>query len=540
MANAAEQVTLYVNAVIHTMDPATHIAEAVAVSGNRILAVGSNSDLRGRHAQARRVDLGGRLLLPGFNDAHVHFISGGFSLFAPDLRNTATPREFADGIAAYARKLPANAWILGGEWDHEKWPGTPLPTRNLVDKSTTGHPMLVSRFDGHMALANSQALQLAGIDRNTPDPAGGLIVRDAKGEPTGVLKDSAQDLVTRIIPPRTAEEKRAATLAATHHAASLGVTSVSDMSADDDVPLYQTLAREGLLKTRIYGARPITSWEKLAAQTKEVSPANQIVRIGAIKGFSDGSLGSSTAYFFDPYADQPDNRGLLFDQMFPDGIMLDRVRACDKAGLQVMIHAIGDAANRIILDIYERVAAENRPRDRRFRIEHAQHLHADDIARFGRQQVIASMQPYHAADDGCWCERRIGAARCAGAYAFRSLLKAGAILAFGSDWLVAPLDPIPAIKAAVTRQTLDGKHPDGWVPEECITVGQAVRACTMGSAYAEFAENEKGSITPGKLADFVVLDKNIFKMDPQSIDSAKVILTVMNGRKVFEKSGVIS
>jgi predicted amidohydrolase YtcJ len=389
-----------------------------------------------------------------------------------------------------------------------------------------------------MALANSLALKLAGVTRDTKDVPGGLIVRDPQtGEPTGVLKDAALDLVDKVVPERSFDEKLNAARAATTHAASVGVTSVQDMSAGDDVGLYQYMLERGELKTRIYGMFSIVRWEVLGKTGVHGAFGSDMLRIGGLKGFADGSLGSSTALFFEPYSDTPNTRGLLFDQMLPEGIMLKRVEAADNAGLHVMIHAIGDEANMRILDIYQQVADKNGPRDRRFRIEHAQHLRPTDIPRFGKQKVIASMQPYHAADDGRWCDKRIGPERSKGTYAFHSLLDTGAVLAFGSDWTVAPLNPMEGLKAAVTRQTLDGKHPEGWVPEQKITVDQAIHAYTVGSAYAEFAEQVKGSITPGKLADLVMLDRDIYKIDPLEIDKTKVLLTVMDGRVVFEQAG---
>jgi predicted amidohydrolase YtcJ len=280
--------------------------------------------------------------------------------------------------------------------------------------------------------------------------------------------------------------------------------------------------------------RSIVSWEALARTGVRAAFGSDRLRIGGLKGFADGSLGSTTALFFEPYNDAPDTRGLLFDQMLPEGAMLKRVEGADKLGLQVMIHAIGDEANARILDIYRQVAEKNGPRDRRFRIEHAQHLRASDIPRFGRQEVIASMQPYHAADDGRWCEKRIGAERSKGTYAFRTLLDTGAVLAFGSDWTVAPLNPLLGLKAAVTRQTLDGKHPGGWIPQQKLTLDEAVRAYTVGSAYAEFAEQVKGTLSPGKLADLVMLDRDLYQIDTADIDKARVVLTVMDGQIVWQ------
>jgi predicted amidohydrolase YtcJ len=528
---------IVVNAAIHTMDPERPTAEAVAVLWNRIAAVGPTAEIRAlASTKTRVIDAQQKLVFPGFNDAHVHFLTGGFSLSNVDLREAASTNELAQKLREYIRKVPKGRWILGGDWDHEKWPGAPLPTRQMIDAVSPEHPVFVNRLDGHMALANTLALKLAGISKETKDPPGGLIVRDPQtGEPTGVLKDAAQELVERAIPEKTFSEKHAAALAGTEHAARLGVTSLTDMSAGDDVGLYQYMAERGELKTRIYAIRSIVSWEVQARTGVRAAFGNDMVRIGGLKGFSDGSLGSSTALFFEPYTDTPNTRGLLFDQMLPEGIMLKRVMAADKVGLQVMIHAIGDEANLRILDIYKKTAEENGPRDRRFRIEHAQHLRPSEIPRFGQQQVIASMQPYHAADDGRWCEKRIGPERSKGTYAFRSLLQSGTVLAFGSDWTVAPLNPLEGIKAAVTRQTLDGKHPNGWLPEQKLTIDEAVHAFTVGSAYAEFAEKVKGTISPGKLADLVMLDRDIYKIDPGQIDKAQVVMTVMDGRVVFEK-----
>jgi predicted amidohydrolase YtcJ len=525
-----------INAAVHTMDEAHPAAGAVAVSGNHIAAIGSTAEIRALAGpETRVIDAAGKLVLPGFNDAHVHFLMGGFSLANVDLRDASSTAELARRLGEYAKKLPKGRWILGGDWDHEKWPGAPLPTKEMIDAATPDHPVFVNRLDGHMALANSLALKLAGVTRETKDPPGGLIVRDARtGEPTGILKDAAESLVERVVPDRTFDEKHVAAKAACEHAAQVGVTSVTDMSTDGDVGLYQYMLERGELKTRMYAIRSIVSWEVLAKTGVRAAFGSDRLRIGGLKGFADGSLGSSTAFFFEPYSDTPETRGLLFDQMLPEGTMLKRVEGADKVGLQVMIHAIGDEANLRILDIYRQAAEQNGARDRRFRIEHAQHLRPSEIARFGTQKVIASMQPYHEADDGRWCDKRIGPERSKSTYAFRSLLKAGAVLAFGSDWTVAPLNPLEGIKAAVTRQTLDGKHPNGWNPEQKLTVDEAVRAFTVGSAYAEFAEKVKGTITPGKLADLVMLDRDLYQINPADIDKARVLLTLMDGKVVWE------
>ena len=543
-ANSSLPATLIIiNARVRTMDPVKPTAEAIAVYGNRIIAVGSSSEIRKLAGPgAKVIDAGGRLVLPGFNDAHVHFLGGGFQLSSVDLRDASTPQEFAQRIQSFAVKLPTGRWITGGDWDHERWPEidgkAPLPTKELIDRFTPNTPVFVSRLDGHMALANSLALKLAGITKDSRDPDGGLIVRDPKtGEPTGVLKDAAMSAVWRVIPDSTFEEKLAAARAATEHAARLGVTSVQDMSAGVDVGVYQTLLDLGELTTRIYAVAPLPAWERLARSGVRADFGSDMLRIGGLKGFADGSLGSTTAFFYEPYLDAPTTRGLAGDEMFPEGAMLERVRQADRAGLQVMIHAIGDRANDQILSFFAQVTGENGARDRRFRIEHAQHLRRQDITRFASEKVIASMQPYHAIDDGRWAEKRIGHERAKTTYAFRSLLDAGATLAFGTDWTVAPLDPMLSIYAAVTRRTLDGKNPNGWIPEQKISVAEAVRAYTVGSAYAEFQEGSKGTLTPGRLADIVMLSEDIFTIDPREIEKVKVVLTIMDGRIVYAAPG---
>jgi predicted amidohydrolase YtcJ len=538
-AASAQQMSadlVIVNANVHTLDRTRPLVEAVAVFGNRIAAVGTSAEIRKlAGATTRIIDAGGALVLPGFNDAHVHFIDGGSHLASVQLRDAANPQEFAERIRQFAAKTPKGRWITGGDWDHERWPGAPLPTKELIDKFTPDHPVFVNRLDGHMSLANSAALKLAGVTRETKDPDGGLIVRDPQtGEPTGVLKDAAMSFVYAKIPDASFDEKLEAARAATEHAASLGVTSVQDMSTGSDVGVLQTLAARGELKTRIYAVSPLPQWERLSRTGMRAVFGSDMLRVGGLKGFADGSLGSTTALFFEPYNDAPATRGLPSDEMFPEGEMLKRVEGADRSGLQVMIHAIGDSANDQILSIYERVAKSNGARDRRFRIEHAQHIRAQDIARFGRGGVIASMQPYHAIDDGRWAEKRIGHERARTTYAFRSLLDAGAHLAFGTDWYVAPLNPMFGIYAATTRRTLDGKNPQGWIPEQKITVAEAVSAYTVGSAYAEFAEHTKGTLTPGKLADIVILSQDIFRINPVEIERTKVRLTIMDGKVVYE------
>lgn len=526
---------IIVNAIVRTMDASLPTAEAIAIHGNRIVAVGSDQEIRKLAGPKTRViDAKKQLVLPGFNDAHVHFLSGGFQLSGVDLRDASTPEEFAERIRRFAATVQSGRWITGGDWDHERWPAANLPTKELIDRFTPNTPVFVNRLDGHMALANSVALKLAGVTGQTTDPAGGLIVRDAKGEPTGILKDAAQSFVWKVIPPASFEEKLAAARAATNYAAQLGVTSIQDMSAGSDVGVYQSLLDRGELKTRIYAMTSLPNWERLSRAGIRAHFGSEMLRVGGLKAFADGSLGSTTALFYDPYKDAPETSGIPSDEMFPEGAMLSRVRGADRAGLQILIHAIGDRANDLILSVFEQVEKENGTHDRRFRIEHAQHIRAQDIPRFARDKVIASMQPYHAIDDGRWAEKRIGKERARTTYAFRSLLDSGAMLAFGTDWTVAPLNPMLSVYGAVTRRTIDGKNPNGWVPEQQISVEEAVRAYTAGSAYAEFQDQVKGTITPGKLADVVILTRDIFKINPNEIETVKVMMTIVDGRVVYE------
>jgi predicted amidohydrolase YtcJ len=526
-----------INGKIWTVDDKRPEVEAVAVLGNRIAAIGSTEEIRKWiGANTKVIDLQGKRATPGFNDSHVHFLDGGMGLASVQLRYAKTPEEFRDRIRDFAAKLPKSRWILNGNWDHENWTPPALPTRRLIDAVTPDNPVFINRLDGHMCLANSLALKLAGVTRETPDPPGGTIVRDADGEPTGVLKDAAMNYVTKVIPNPSDEVMAEAIRAALAYAAENGVTSVQDMSAAPDVfGVYQKLLANGELIARVYGVQPLSDWGRLARVGVRAWFGNDKLKIGGLKGFADGSLGSTTALFFEPYLDAPKTSGLPSDEMFPEGRMLDNILGADKAGLQIAIHAIGDKANKTILDMFAEVEKRNGARDRRLRIEHAQHLRPEEIKRFGAERVIASMQPYHAIDDGRWAENRIGPNRAKGTYAFRSLLDAGATLAFGSDWFVAPMEPLMGIYAAVTRRTLDGKRPQGWVPEQKITVAEAVRAYTMGSAYASGDEKLKGSIEVGKLADLVVLSADIFKIDPIEIEKAKVVMTIFDGKVIYER-----
>jgi predicted amidohydrolase YtcJ len=526
------------NAKIWTVDKAHPTAQAVAVLGDRIIAVGSNADvdvLRGHDTKV--INAGGKLVLPGFNDAHVHFVSGGLQLESVQLNDATSKQEFVRRIAEQARKTPKGEWIQGGDWDETKWNPLSLPTKELIDPVTPDNPVFVSRYDGHSALANSAALRLAGITSQTPDPPGGVIVRDPQGNPTGDLKDAATDLVFKVIPALSHEQRLRAVRRALEYAASLGVTSVQNMDPDyADIAAYAELLQNGELTTRIYAAPLIDQVDDQVKIGIRHAFGGPFLRIGAVKGFADGSLGSRTAYFFEPFSDEPGNHGLLGEGMQPLSLMRDRMMKADAAGLQICTHAIGDQAISIVLDLYTYVAKAHGEMDRRFRIEHAQHMAAKDFDRFAQLNVIASVQPYHAIDDGRWAEGYIGHDRASRTYAFRTFLNHGVHLAFGTDWDVAPLNPIFTIYAAVTRATLDGKNPNGWFPEQKLTVVEAVEAYTMGSAYAEFQEKVKGSITPGKLADMVVLSDDIFSVDPAKIRDVKVLKTIVGGKVVWDKN----
>ena len=511
-------------------------AEAVAVRGDRIVAVGTSKDIRrliGRETMV--IDLGKTLAVPGFIDSHTHFLDGGFALLSIRLREAKSRDDFVARIRDKAAELAKGEWILNGDWDHQQFDPPELPSRDWIDAVTPENPVCVNRHDGHMVLANFLALKLAGISARTPAPAGGEILKDPRtGEPTGILKDAAMELVTRLIPGPPFGAKLKAAAAALRLAAENGVTSTHDMAyGTGNLTVYRELLDSGKLTCRIFLYVPIVEVEAFSCLSLKTPFGNDFLKIGGLKGFVDGSLGSATALFFEPYTDNPNVSGLFHPDMIPESLMEQRIRAADAAGLQVAVHAIGDRANAVLLDIFEKVITQNGPRDRRWRIEHAQHLRLEDMGRMARLGIIASVQPYHAIDDGRWAEQKIGPERCRTTYAFRSLLDKGVRLAAGSDWTVAPLDPLAGIYAAVTRRTTDGKHPEGWYPEQKISLEEALRAYTREGAYAEFADKSKGAIKEGFLADIVVLDRNIFKIPAPEIAEARIKTTIVGGRIVF-------
>jgi predicted amidohydrolase YtcJ len=509
---------------------------AVAIRGDKIIAVGDSVDIaRYMGAGTQVIDARGGLVMPGLADGHTHFIGGGFQLASLELRDATTPQEFVRRIAAYTRRLRPGEWITGGDWDHTLWPGQPLPRREWIDSVTPNNPVFIERLDGHEALANSAALAAAGITKATPTPPGGEILRDVRtGEPTGIFKDGALGLVGHVVPAPGAEQTDSALARALAYAASLGLTATAHMSASwAELASYHRLEKAGRMTLRVYLYLPLDDWRAVADTIRTSGRDDDWVRIAGLKQYMDGSAGSRTAFFFDAFADSAGYHGLLRN---PEQRMRTWIGDADSAGLQVAVHAIGDRSNAILLAIYDSVAKAHGTRDRRFRDEHAQHLRPEDIPGFGTLRIVPSMQPAHLIDDGRWVVQRIGPERIKTTYAFRTLLDTDAPLAFGSDWPVASLDPMLGVAAAVTRRTSDGKNPGGWVPEQKITLEEALRAYTAGNAWAVFADQQWGTLAPGRFADVVVVDHNLFTMAPESLATARVSVTIVGGKIVYRKS----
>jgi predicted amidohydrolase YtcJ len=532
---------ILVGGKIWTGDKSHPEVEAIAVSRDRILLIGTDAEVRALAGpKTRVVELHRRRVVPGFNDSHAHVLGGGTALSKVALKDAADEAEFGRRLREFDAKLSRDRWITGGNWDHDRTFASKLPTAATVDRYVADRPVFIRRYDGHMALANTKALQLAGVTAGSLDPPGGVIVRLDDGKtPSGVLRDNAMALVDRVVPAAAEEEIAEAVHAALTEARSVGVTSLQDMGGGDPgtrrtyLRVLQRLARRGELSARIDLRWPIGSASELTGPGFETGFGGDWLTVGGVKGFMDGSLGSSTAKMFEPYLNEPNSTGVF---VTPRGRMLAMIAAADRGGLSVAAHAIGDEANATLLDLYTEASKQNGPRDRRFRIEHAQHLRPIDYPRFREIGVIASMQPYHVIDDGRWAEGRIGPKRCASSYAYRSLLDAGARLAFGTDWPVAPLDPLPGLDAAVNRRTLGTTTGPGWFPEQKISIAEAMEAYTLGSAYAAFHEKDRGTLAPGKLADLVVLSRDILApAERDRIADTKVELTVVGGKVVFER-----
>ena len=521
-----DNTTIYTNAHIWTGEIDRPLQSVLIVNGNKIASVGGEELLSHYKNEAEIIDLNGAFIVPGFIDNHTHLMSGGFQLTQVKLRHAQDRDQFVEILQQFSENVPSGRWITGGRWDHENWGGK-LPQKEWIDNAVGDHPVFVSRLDGHMGLANTIALKMAGISAETADPDGGTIVKDdVTGEPTGILKDEAMNLVFDIIPEPSEKEADEAFDRAMEHILSLGVTQVQDMCSWENYETYFRAQNRGALRARIHTFIYDWDWELLNSQDEKVVEGDNWLSIAGVKLFVDGSLGSSTAWFYVPYLDEPTTSGLMVTDTAYTRRMIFNV---EEAGLQMAIHAIGDQANDWTLDAYADVVKKYGSRDRRFRIEHAQHLSQKAISRFAQIGVIASMQPPHLIDDGRWAEKRIGSELLEGTYAFRSLLDSGAKLTFGSDWTVAPIAPLYGIYAAVTRRTLDDKHPNGWLPEQKITVEEALRCYTVNNAEGVFREDKLGTLEAGKYADFVVLSDNLLEIDPVKIKDVTVLRTVVDG-----------
>ena len=502
--------------------------EAIAINNDRIVGVGSSTAISAKYSTANVIDVKGKLVLPGFIDNHVHFMDGALSLVSVNSYDTKSASEFSQVIKDYASKMPKGEWMLGGVWDHENWGGD-LPHKNWVDDYTNDNPIYLLRTDGHIAFVNSKALEFAGITKETPDPDGGVIVRDKDGEPTGVLIDNAMLLVSSLYPQPNDSKIDDVFDVGIKETLENGVTQIHsmDMAVWNNLPIFKRAKADGRLKVRTNYYSHITKRHELAAMIKEDGHGDNLLRFGGIKVMVDGALGSGTAWLHEPYSDEPNNSGFPIRPMDELKIMLQESH---DYGFQLAIHGIGDKANDEIFKIIDQIGANgNRPR-----IEHAQHLSPDAFKRFKELGVVAAAHPYHVVDDGRFAEKRLGKTRLAGTYAFKSLIDAGAMVSFGSDWFVAPIKPLLGIYAATTRRTADGKNPDGWIPNEKISVEQAVKAYTINNAYAGNQENDLGTIEVGKLADIVVISDDIFEISPKEIINSKVVMTMIGGQVLFQ------
>jgi predicted amidohydrolase YtcJ len=520
---------LYVNAKIWTGDTSNPSATVMAIKGEKIVYVGNDAT---KFTANETIDVGGKLLLPGLTDNHTHFLSAGYSLSSVKLKDAMTKQEFINRIAAFCKSKPDDTWVMEGSWDHENWGGE-LPSKEWIDSVCGDHPIFLSRYDGHMAFANSKALQLAGLDKNTVSPDGGVLVKDKNGEPTGIVKDAAMNLIIKAIPPPTAEQLDQYFDAAAKHAVERGVTNVNDMNSYggwSDLETYKRAWNTDRMILRMYSFVPLVTWERMDSFVQKNGKGDDMLHWGGLKGYVDGSLGSTTAWFHQPYLDDPGTNGLFITDT---ALLRKWVLGADKAGLHIGVHAIGDKANDFILAVYDQAVKVNGKRDRRFRVEHAQHVTPQTIDQFAKQDVIASMHPYHLYDDGIWAYKRLDTNRLKGTYAFKSMKEKGVKVTFGSDWPVAPIDPMYGIFAAVTRITGDGKNPNGWYPSEKITVEEALKSYTFSNAYASFLDGRIGVLKEGFDADFTILESDILTIPQEKIKEVKAIRTVVKGKEVF-------
>lgn len=530
--------TVLYNANIHTMNHAVPRAQAIAIAGNRVLGVGSDAEMQALLApDGDAIDLHKRTVVPGFTDSHLHFMSYGLSLKRVDLAEVPTLEEALDRVAAGVAQTPAGSWVRGRGWDHSLWPGGAFPTRADLDRIAPQHPVYLARKCGHVAWANSRAMDLAGITAETPDPPGGAIERDPKtGEPTGILKEQAMDLIARLFEEPTPEEAVEAIKVAMANAHHLGITGVHTMEGATALSAFEQVEAIGQLEMRVLMQIPEKNLDAAIQTGLRSGFGNERLRIGGVKIFADGALGARTAHMLEPFENEPDNSGI---QVATAEHLRAVISKASQAGIAAFVHAIGDGANREVLDAIEVSRQAGEGLQLRHRIEHTQALHPDDIPRLADLGVIASMQPIHATQDMLLADAHWGT-RSAGAYAFRSLLDASAVLAFGSDSPVEDLNVMKGIHAAVTRRRADGSPgPDGWYPEQRLTVAEAVYAYTAGAAYASGEETIKGTLSPGKLADLAVLSQDIFSVDPTAILKTEVMATMFDGRFVYGGESVL-
>lgn len=515
------------NATVWTGVEGQPWAETIIIDENKIIAVGG-IELADEYNAAETIDAGGKLILPGFIDNHTHFMDGSASLLSVQTIKATSPEQFAQIITDFAATMPKDEWMMGGIWDHQAWGGT-LPHKNWVDENTANNPVMLYRTDGHTIFANSKALEIAGITKDTPDPDGGVIVRDDDGEPTGILIDNAMYLVSKLYPPLTDEKIDVTFDAGIAHALENGVTQVHsiDMAVWDNLPIFKRAKEEDRLKIRAYFVSHISKRHELAEMIASEGKGDNWLRYGGIKVMVDGALGSGTAWFHEPFSDEPDNSGFPIYNMDELAVML---KESHDYGHQLVIHGIGDKANDEILRIVEEIGAKNS----RVRIEHAQHLSPSSFDKFAKLGVTAAAHPYHVYDDGRFAEGRIGKDRLTGIYAFKSLFDAGVNVSFGSDWFVGPLKPLLGIYVAATRHTADGKNPDGWIPEQKVTVEQAVKAYTINNAWIGNQEDLLGTIETGKLADLVMISDNIFEIEPEMIKDTRVLMTIIDGKVAYQ------
>jgi hypothetical protein len=515
----------------------------VAIAGERILAVGTDEEVSGHIGPTTRViELDGRLVTPGFNDAHLHFASGGMSLLRVDLNGTTSLDQIEERVRAAAEGQPSGTWIQGRGWDHTRLPDDELgpggwPTKEALDRAAPGHPVYLGRVDGHTGWANSLAMAEAGVTAETPDPEGGEIVRDADGEPTGIFKENAEELIGGVIPETDDALLRRGVEAALERAARAGVTSATTSATSRELALYRELADAGELTVRLYAWLPLTmaNIDTLRARGVRAGTGDAWLRTGILKGYSDGTLGSRTAWMLEPFTDDTTTSGI---PTTPAARMDSLILAAHDADIQLAIHAIGDGAVRSVLDGIERAKEALGSRALRHRIEHAQVIDSADIPRFAKLGVIASMQPTHATSDMRWAEERIGRERAVeGAYVWRSLLDADARVIFGTDFAVEPIEPVQGIYSAITRQSREepGEPPDGWLPEQRLSFEEAIRLYTAASAYGEFQEEVKGTLSEGMLADLVIWDRDLTSIPPGEILVAAPDLTMVGGRVVYER-----